>query len=194
MPISAIGPTLSDKEPMSNLEDEPRHLGARPDGHPLRARRLPARARRRADGREGRRAVDGPRRPDRRLRVPLPAASSTTTTSTRSARRSTATTSTRSRAACTSTRASARAGCRRPTTRSAREALRHHARGAPTSPARSARTSSSGRGSRATTTPSRPPYARGVGAAHRRHRPGRRALRRATASSSSSSTRTPSPR
>ena len=28
-----------------SCEDEPRHLGARPDGHPLRARRLPARAR-----------------------------------------------------------------------------------------------------------------------------------------------------
>ena len=50
-----------------------RHLGVRLDGHPLRAGRLPARAcgrdDRRARAARGRRA----RRPDRRLRVPLPA-------------------------------------------------------------------------------------------------------------------------
>ena len=38
------------------LEDEPWHLGAGPDGHPLRARRLPARARARRRPREGARA------------------------------------------------------------------------------------------------------------------------------------------
>ena len=64
----------SRKEPGNDgpPQDQPRHLGVRLDGHALRARRLPARARepdhRRA--REARRG--GTRRPDRRLRVPLP--------------------------------------------------------------------------------------------------------------------------
>ena len=54
-------------------EDLARHLGAGRDGHPLRAGRLPADARRRVDRREGPPRRDRPRRPDGRLRVPLPA-------------------------------------------------------------------------------------------------------------------------
>ena len=86
--------------------------------------RLPARARRRVDRREGAPRGRGARRPDRRLRVPLPAGALARTTSTTSARRSTATASTASPPACTSTRASAAAGSSRPTTRVRAEALR----------------------------------------------------------------------
>ena len=55
---------------------QPRHLGPRPDGHALRPGRLPARARGRDDGAARAPRRRGPRRPDRRLRVPLPGASS----------------------------------------------------------------------------------------------------------------------
>src|SRR3954454_16189123 len=54
------------------FEDQPRHLGAGPDGHPIRAQRLSARARARADAREGPPRRRGPRRSGRRVRVPLP--------------------------------------------------------------------------------------------------------------------------
>ena len=60
-------------------EDEPRHLGLRPDGHPLRARRLPA-AHGYGPSRPPRRCAGPSRglgRPDRRLRVPLPRRRST---------------------------------------------------------------------------------------------------------------------
>ena len=69
-----------------------------------------------------------PRRPDGRLRVPLPLRAQPPTTSTRSARRSTATGSTAWPAGCTSIRATARAGSPRPTTRVRDEALQGHAR------------------------------------------------------------------
>ena len=93
-------------------------LGA--DGDPVRARRLPAGARPESTGEKVQRAVDGLERAGRRLRVPLSAASSARTTSTRCAPRSTATASTASPPACTSTRASARAGSPRSTPGSAR--------------------------------------------------------------------------
>ena len=53
-------------------EDEPGDLGARSDGHALRSRGLPARARARVDARQGQAGGRGPRRPHGRLRVPLP--------------------------------------------------------------------------------------------------------------------------
>ena len=53
-------------------QDQPRHLGLRLDGHALHARRLPAAAHERDDRGEGAPRRHGPRRPDRRLRVPLP--------------------------------------------------------------------------------------------------------------------------
>ena len=126
-------------------------------------------------GREGAARGRRARRPDRRLRVPLPAGAQRATTSTRSARRSAATASTASPAACTSTRASARAGSPRPTPACATRRGGSPAR-PPTSPASSARTSSSGPGSRATTTRSRRPT-RELALAHRGHRRGRRGLR-----------------
>ena len=61
----------------------------------------------------------GPRRPDRRLRVPLPGRARAATISTRCARRSTATGSTRSAPGCTSTPASAAAASSRPIRRRA---------------------------------------------------------------------------
>ena len=94
------------------------------DGHPLRARRLPARARA---------ARPPPRRCAARSRASATSSTTTSsttrrscrpTTSTRSARRSTATASTASRPACTSTRSSAAAGSSRPTARSARRRVR----------------------------------------------------------------------
>ena len=81
----------------STDEDESRHLGVRPDGHALRARRLPAAVGRRDDRGQGEAGRRGARRPDRRLRVPLPAGALRRRTSTRCATRSAATTSTASR-------------------------------------------------------------------------------------------------
>ena len=91
MPIS--GGSLAahgSRDTRPRAEDLARHLGPRADGHPLRARRLPAGARGRDDRRAGAARRRGARRPDRRLRVPLPAGAQTPTTSTRSARRSAA--------------------------------------------------------------------------------------------------------
>ena len=96
-------------------------------------------------------------------------------TSTRCATRSTGTASTASRAGSTSTRCSGKGGLCSPD-----DATREEACGAPsrrpTSPASSARTSSSGRGSRATTTRSRR-RTRVVGVARRRDRAGGRSVR-----------------
>ena len=158
-----------------SVEDVPRHLGAGRDGHPLRARRLPARARLGVDGREGPPRGRRPRRPDGRLRVPLPGGARARQPRRGPRRRSTATASTAWPAACTSTRASARAGSSSPDDADPRRGAARSRSTPATSPARSARTSSSGRGSRATTTPSRRPtresWARlidGVGAGRRR--------------------------
>src|SRR6266511_615712 len=66
-------PADCEEEDERSLEDQPRHLGARADGNPLRAGGLSTRARRRDDGATGAPGRRGARRPHRRLRVPLPA-------------------------------------------------------------------------------------------------------------------------
>ena len=144
----------------STDEDEPRHLGARADGHALRARRLPAavgtasRAPRRCAARSSGLGdlMDGyefhypdelsPRQPRRGARA-----------------RSAGTTSTASPAACTSTRASASGGLTLARRRGARRGARASRSRRPTSPARSARTSSSGPGIEGYNYPFQTPYA-----------------------------------
>ena len=71
-----------------------------------------------------RRAIDGPGRPHRRLRVPLPAGAQRRTTATRCSRRSATTTCTAWRRASTSTRASGGAGSCRRTTATRAEAVK----------------------------------------------------------------------
>ena len=98
-------------ESWSRHEDEPRHLGARLDGHAIRARRLPAAVGRRDDG-PARAARDRrPRRSDGRLRVPLSAGALGAEPRRGARRRSTGMGSTWSPPASTSTRSSAGAVC-----------------------------------------------------------------------------------
>ena len=101
-------------------EDEPRHLGVRLDGHPVRAGRLPAQWAGETTAQRVRARGGRPRRPDRRLRVPLPAGALRGEPRRGAARRSATTTSTASRAGCTSIRASAAAASSTPTRRRAR--------------------------------------------------------------------------
>ena len=150
------------------------------DGHPLRARRLPARARRGVDRREGPPRGRRPRRPDGRLRVPLPA-----------------------RAQPRQPRRGPR-GARRPRhllpgqRPAPRPALRQgRARPRPTTPSATRRCASRSTpcefageigahfiiwpGIEGYNYPFQTPYARVVGALHRRRRPGRDRARRRTA-------------
>ena len=154
-------------------EDEPRHLGARPDGHPLRARRLPARARptsRRPT--KVRRAVEGlgdlidgyefhyPHELDERQPRRGPR------------RRSTATASTASRAACTSTALRHAAASSRPTARSARRRCSARVEAADFAGAIGAHFII-WPGIEGYNYPFQTPYADSWALAHRRHRPGR---------------------
>ena len=190
--ILRSGRERAERRGSSTDEDESRDLGLRADVDALRAGRLPAAVDRRVDGGEGAPRGRGPRRPDRRVRVPLPG-----------------------RALARQPRRRARGARRprhllprerpapRPAVRQGRAQLAGrrgsrrgdpaHARRRSTSRASSARTSSSGRGSRATTTRSRR-RTRSRGRASSTGSARRRSARRSAASRSSSSTRTPSRR
>src|SRR4051795_981631 len=159
------------------FEDQPRHLGAGPDGHAVRAEWLSARPRARADAREGPPRGRGPRRSGRRVRVSLPrrAQRGVARRGARRARRPrhlhdllrpARRPALRQGRPHVARREGPRGGAeahpgRRGVRRLARRALHHLARG------------------RGLQLPVPDAVRRELGAAHRRHRPGRAALRRA---------------